>query len=109
MDRAGDARLGRFVTLSDYGGQIDGEGTYAIDASRLGGVSLVYFDEGGAVGGTWTATGGSVRVTRYEDDRIEGEVTADLADAGIATGSATRTASLRATFEAVRLSGVEPR
>ncbi|MDT0632826.1 hypothetical protein RQM47_00445 [Rubrivirga sp. S365] len=89
----------RSISLSDEEGVLDGEGTYGLGGG--GPLQLLYQDGLGADGGSYVSASGTLRVTRYGDDRIAGTFTAELAPAfGRDEGAA---ASLSGTFDAVRI------
>lgn len=87
----------RSITVVDDDGVLGGEGTYRLGSESLG---LLYSDGLASEGATYSADSGTLRLTRYDDDRITGSLTADLAPA---FGGAGGRASVSSTFDAVFL------
>ena len=90
----------RSLDVFDFAGQVRGPGTYRLDGSDLEAVNARYADAG-STGAVWAASSGTLRVTLFEDDRIEGALESDLEWFDLDTAENLR-ATVRATFEAVR-------
>lgn len=88
----------RSLSIVDAEGAIDGEGTYSIDPGDLASVGVVYLDVSDPDLGSLVSTGGSVVVTRYEEARIAGTFSADLASI-----DGTTQARVTGTFDAVEI------
>ena len=89
----------RSLSFSDAQNVLDGEGTYSLGADRLSGLLPLLYREGGAAGSFYVATSGTLRITRWSKDRIEGSFAADLAPAF--GGDEDAEVSVSGTFEAV--------
>ena len=87
----------RSIGFSDDGGVLDREGTY--DLGRDGPLGLLYQDGVESDAGTYVSTSGTLRITRFEDDRITGAFSADLASGFGGDGGSQ--VSVSGTFDAV--------
>ena len=95
----------RSVSLTDYGGVFADEGVYSFDSDRIeSGIAFLYMDDSSVPpdpSAFYPAGGGAVRITRSDDERIEGTFEAQIA-APLGQGGVSES-TITGTFEAVPL------
>ena len=89
--------LFRSIGFSDEEGVLNREGTYDLGTGRP--LRLFYQDGIESDTRSYSSTSGTLRITRYDDDRITGSFSADLAPAFGEDGDAE--VSVSGTFDAV--------
>ena len=89
--------LFRSIGFSDEEGVLNREGTYDLSTGRP--LRLFYQDGIESDAGSYSSTSGTLRITRYNDDRITGSFSADLAPAF--GGDEDAEVSVSGTFDAV--------
>lgn len=94
----------RSISIADYSGAFEDEGTYRIGQNRIGGdVTLLYADAPD-VSSAYAGVSGTVEITRSDNERIEGTFEAQLSAPFGGGGEST----IRGSFEAISAPALRP-